>query len=126
MIDHVSIGVRDLARSASLYESALASLGHAKLVTRPATVGFGKSYPELWLNHRPALIPQPDCGTHLCLRARSQDHVEAFYQAAIAAGARGDGAPGVRPEYHALYFAAFIRDFDEHLVEVVTFLPEPK
>lgn len=124
MIDHVSLGVRDLARSTHLYEAVLLTLGHTKLVTRESTVGFGKKYPEFWLNHRPQLVPSADSGTHVCLRAKSQAQVDSFYAGAIAAGARGDGAPGVRPEYHELYYAAFFRDFDEHLVEVVTFLPE--
>lgn len=123
MIDHVSLGVRDLARSTQLYETALAALGHAKLISRTNTVGFGKKYPEFWLNHRPSLVPSADHGSHVCMRASSVAQVESFYASAIAAGARGDGAPGVRPEYHEVYFAAFIRDFDEHLVEVVTFLP---
>lgn len=122
MIDHVSLGVRDLARSTQFYEPILATLGHVRLMSRATTVGFGKTYPEFWLNHRPNLVPTLDSGSHLCLRASSQAQVEAFYESAIAAGARGDGPPGVRPEYHELYFAAFIRDFDEHLVEVVTFL----
>ncbi len=123
MIDHVSLGVRDLARSTQLYEAVLAALGHTKVVVRESTVGFGKTYPEFWLNHRPTLVPTADSGTHVCLRASSQAQVESFYASAIAAGARGEGAPGPRPEYHDLYYAAFFRDFDEHLVEVVTFLP---
>jgi catechol 2,3-dioxygenase-like lactoylglutathione lyase family enzyme len=123
MIDHVSLGVRDLERSALLYERALAAIGYAKLAVEPRTVGFGKKYPELWLNSRPALQAAADSGSHLCLRCRSKEQVVAFYRAATEAGARGDGAPGLRPEYHELYYAAFVRDFDEHLVEVVTFLP---
>jgi catechol 2,3-dioxygenase-like lactoylglutathione lyase family enzyme len=122
MIDHVSLGVRDLARSAELYERAFAALGYQKLVVRERTVGFGKKYPELWLNHRPALVANGDSGTHVCLRAQTSEQVEAFYRAALAAGARGDGPPGLRPEYHAHYVAAFVRDFEENLLEVVTFV----
>ncbi|HEX6242488.1 MAG TPA: VOC family protein [Polyangiales bacterium] len=122
MIDHVSVGVRDLARSIALYESMLAPLGHAKLVARASTVGYGKQYPELWLNARPNLILNPDSGVHVCLRAPDTAKVEEFYRAALAAGASGDGPPGLRPEYHARYFAAFVRDFDQNLVEVVTFV----
>jgi catechol 2,3-dioxygenase-like lactoylglutathione lyase family enzyme len=122
MIDHVSLGVRDLARSTALYERALAALGHHKLVSREHTVGFGKQYPELWLNYRASLGSQEGSGVHVCLRARSPEQVEQFYRAALEAGARDDGPPGFRPEYHARYFAAFIRDFDGNSVEVVTFV----
>lgn len=122
MLDHVSLGVRDLARSAALYEEVLGTLGHAKLMEREGTVGFGKKYPELWLNLRAKRVPQPGSGDHVCLRARTRQHVEAFYRVALEAGARGEGAPGFRPEYHPSYYAAFIRDFDGHLVEVVTFV----
>lgn len=122
MIDHVSLGVRDLQRSTALYSAALAALGHAPLISRETTVGFGKKYPELWLNHRPGLAGPVDSGIHVCLRASSVQAVQAFYEAALAAGARGDGAPGLRPEYHAQYYAAFVRDLDENLIEVVTFV----
>ena len=122
MIDHVSIGVRDLARSTALFEAMLGALGHTKLIERASTVGFGKQYPELWLNARPSLTLNRDSGVHVCLRARDTATVEDFYRRALAAGASGDGPPGLRPEYHARYFAAFVRDFDQNLVEVVTFV----
>ena len=122
MIDHVSIGVRDLARSTALYEPMLGALGHTKLIARPSTVGFGKQYPEFWLNARPNLTLNADSGVHVCLRAASAETVESFYRNALAAGASVDGPPGMRPEYHARYFAAFVRDFDQNLIEVVTFV----
>ena len=122
MIDHISLGVRDLAASAVLYDRVLAALGYTRLVTRASTVGFGKKYADFWLNHRPGLVRDPASGTHVCLRARSQEVVHAFHAGALAAGARDAGAPGPRPEYHPAYYAAFIRDFDEHVIEVVTFL----
>ena len=123
MIDHASIGVRDLAAAVAFYEPLLATIGMTTLVVRAATVGFGKSYPELWLNARPALAPPgADDGSHLCLRARTPDRVEAFHRTALALGAKDDGAPGPRPEYSATYYAAFIRDADGNRIEVVTFL----
>src|SRR6267378_7708837 len=68
MIDHVSVGVSDLERAARFYELALAPLGLSRLVTRPATVGFGKSYPEFWINLRTGMPPvQPGSGVHICL-----------------------------------------------------------
>lgn len=125
MIDHVSIGVRDLGRSTTLYSAALAPLGHAPMIVRETTVGFGKKYPELWLNHRPGLsgaAERVDSGMHLCLRARDVQTVQAFYAAALGAGFTSDGPPGLRPEYHAQYYAAFVRDPDGNLMEVVTFV----
>jgi catechol 2,3-dioxygenase-like lactoylglutathione lyase family enzyme len=123
MIDHVSIGVRDLAASARFYEPVLAAIGFAKLADKPGTVGFGKRYPEFWLNARPTMKQvTPDSGAHVCLRTANRDLVDAFHAAAVAAGAANDGAPGLRPEYNAAYYAAFIRDPDGNRVEVVTFI----
>src|ERR1700759_950169 len=87
MIDHVSVGVRDLERAARFYEAALAALGLSRLVTRPATVGFGKSYPEFWINLRAGMAEVPhESGTHICLRAKSAGEVDAFHAAALGAG----------------------------------------
>ena len=122
MIDHVSIPVRDLVRSAALYERLLAHLELTRLVNRPATVGFGKRYPEFWLNRRPALATGEDTGLHVCLRAESTAAVEAFHAAALAAGGVSDGAPGARPEYSAGYYAAFVRDPEGNRIEAVTFV----
>jgi catechol 2,3-dioxygenase-like lactoylglutathione lyase family enzyme len=123
MIDHVSIAVRDLAASTRFYESLLATVGYAKLVTRTDTVGFGKRYPEFWLNHRPGMqAVASDSGAHVCLRVRSIEAVDAFHAAALANGAGNDGAPGRRPEYSDGYYAAFVRDPDGNRVEAVTFL----
>ena len=123
MIDHVSIGVRDLAQSTRFYESVLATLGYAKLEARPATVGFGKKYPEFWLNVRPNLAAAaPDHGAHVCLRARSRAAVDAFHAAALAAGGTSDGPPGLRPQHGNGYYAAFIRDPDGNRTEAVTFV----
>lgn len=124
MIDHVSIGVRDLASATRFYEAVLATLGFAKLDSRPATVGFGKKYSEFWLNLRRDMAPvAADSGVHVCLRARSTDIVDAFHAAALAAGGSSDGAPGLRPQHGNGYYAAFIRDLDGNRIEAVTFLP---
>jgi catechol 2,3-dioxygenase-like lactoylglutathione lyase family enzyme len=124
MIDHVSVAVRDLAASARFYETVLATLGHALLVTRPRTVGFGKTYAELWLNHRPLMPPvDADSGAHVCLRAASVVAVDAFHAAALAAGGACDGPPGLRPHHTNRYYAAFVRDLDGNRIEAVTFVP---
>ena len=122
MIDHVSVAVADLARSAAFYEAVLAPLGLVKLVTRERTVGFGKSYPEFWINLREGLVPQPDStGIHICLRTKSEDAVRAFHAAALAQGGADAGAPGPRPAAMTTYFGAFIFDHDGNKIEAVTF-----
>lgn len=123
MIDHVSVAVRDLAVATRFYEAVLATLGFAKLEDRPATVGFGKRYPEFWINLRADLAPLPaNSGAHVCFRARSADLVDAFHAAALAAGGTSDGAPGLRPQHGEGYYAAFIRDPDGNRTEAVTFV----
>jgi catechol 2,3-dioxygenase-like lactoylglutathione lyase family enzyme len=94
MIDHVSVAVADLGRSAAFYEAVLAPLGLSRLVTREATIGFGKAYPEFWINLRDGLPPAPpSTGIHICLRTRGEDSVRAFHAAALARGGRDAGAP---------------------------------
>jgi catechol 2,3-dioxygenase-like lactoylglutathione lyase family enzyme len=123
MIDHVSISVSDLDRSTCFYEAILGAIGFTKLEARPATVGFGKKYPEFWLNLRAAMMPvAADSGAHVCLRARSAAEVDAFHAAALAAGGFCDGTPGLRPLHGDGYYAAFIRDPDGNRIEAVTFL----
>jgi catechol 2,3-dioxygenase-like lactoylglutathione lyase family enzyme len=125
MIDHVSLAVSDLERAATLYERALAPLGLSRLVTRPATVGFGKAYPEFWINLR-AGTPRiaPDSGAHICLRARSIAEIDAFYAAALEAGAVSESPPSLRPHDRVRYYAAFIVDHDGNRIEAATFPQE--
>ena len=125
MIDHISVGVSDLERAARFYEATLATLGLSRLVTRPATIGFGKKYPEFWINLRKAMARvEEGSGSHICLRARSTDEVDAFHAAALRAGGRSDGAPGLRPHDRVRYYAAFVTDPDGNRIEAVTFPPE--
>jgi catechol 2,3-dioxygenase-like lactoylglutathione lyase family enzyme len=122
MIDHVSIAVRDLAASARFYAEVLATLGYEKLADRPATIGFGKKYPEFWLNERRNMTPvDADAGAHICLRASSVEAVQAFHAAAIKAGGTSDGAPGPRSGQIGGYYAAFIRDPEGNKIEAATF-----
>jgi catechol 2,3-dioxygenase-like lactoylglutathione lyase family enzyme len=122
MIDHISVGVSDLERSARFYEAALSPLGLSQLVTRPATIGFGKAYPEFWINLRARMPPvAPESGIHICLRAKSTADVDAFHTAALNAGGRSDGAPGLRPHDRVKYYAAFVVDPDGNRIEAVTF-----
>ena len=122
MIDHVSIAVRDLNACGRFYEALLATLGYTKLVTRSGTIGFGKKYPEFWLNERRAMTPvDANSGTHVCLRAPNAEAVQEFHAAATAGGGASDGAPGPWPEYTAGYYAAFVRDPEGNKIEAVTF-----
>lgn len=125
MIDHVSVAVRDLKISARFYDALLAPLGIGRLRSSTNTIGYGKAYPEFWLNERTRLMPvAADSGAHICLRAPDTGTVDAFHAAALAAGAKSDGAPGVRTQYSSRYYAAFIRDLDGNRIEAVTFLRE--
>ena len=122
MIDHVSIAVRDLAGCARFYETVLAIIGYTKLVVRPATIGFGKTYPEFWINLRKGMAEVPrEAGTHICLRAKTTAEVDAFHAAAVGTGGTSDGAPGLRPHDRVKYYAAFVLDPDGNRIEAVTF-----
>jgi catechol 2,3-dioxygenase-like lactoylglutathione lyase family enzyme len=122
MIDHVSLAVSDIERAGVFYERALAPLGLTRLVTRPAMVGFGKAYPELWINLRVGMQrAAPDSGVHLCLRARSIAEIDAFHAAALEAGATSESLPSLRPHDRVRYYAAFVVDHDGNRIEAVTF-----
>ncbi len=125
MIDHVSVAVSNLAKSTAFYERVLAPLGLSKIVDRGVSVGFGKAYPELWLNLREELARTPDStGIHIALRARSEEAVRAFHAAALELGGRDAGAPGPRQAALTTYFGAFIFDLDGNKIEAVNF-PRP-
>jgi catechol 2,3-dioxygenase-like lactoylglutathione lyase family enzyme len=126
MIDHVSIAVRDIHAAEAFYTALLAPLGFTKLREWPAAaIGFGKKYPEFWINRRSGMAAvEAESGVHICLRATSTEAVDAFYAAALAGGGASDGAPGLRPEYHDRYYAAFIRDPDGNRLEALTFVAE--
>ena len=123
MIDHVSIAVSDLSGATRFYEVVLGAIGYSALDVRGSTVGFGKTYSELWLNARPDMAPiARGSGAHVCLRVRSTELVDAFHAAALANGGTSDGPPGLRPhDGEGGYYAAFIRDLDGNRIEAVTF-----
>jgi catechol 2,3-dioxygenase-like lactoylglutathione lyase family enzyme len=121
MIDHVSIPVRDLRAAGEFYDAILAPIGLCRLVTRDATIGLGKRYPEFWLNSRPHHVPAGNPGTHICLRAPNREAVESYHARALALGARDEGAPADRAAAMTSYFSAFIIDLDGNKIEAVTF-----
>jgi catechol 2,3-dioxygenase-like lactoylglutathione lyase family enzyme len=126
MIDHVSIGVRDLPAGGRFYDAVLGALGYTRLIVRSGTIGYGKKYPEFWLNERAMAPLDPDGGTHIALRAPDTHAVDTFHAAALAAGGRSDGTPGPRPEYTENYYAAFVRDPEGNRIEAVTFVSKPR
>ena len=125
MLDHVGINVSDLERSKAFYRAALAPLGYEIRKEHAATaVGFGvpdgprrSSDPagEFWIAKG---VPQ-EPRVHVAFTASSRAEVEAFYARALAAGGRDNGGPGLRPQYHANYYGAFVLDPDGYNVEAV-------
>ncbi len=120
MIDHVGIDVRDLAAAKSFYEEALAPLGYSKLSEYPEAVGFGEAgKPDFWVAQR----GHPGT-SHVAIRSKDRAAVDAFHAAAIAAGGKDNGPPGLRPHYHETYYAAYVHDADGNNVEAVCHQPE--
>jgi catechol 2,3-dioxygenase-like lactoylglutathione lyase family enzyme len=119
MLDHLALGVRDLAASKAFYEAALAPLGFGVVMERPGSVAFGPAArPVFWLNAR-----EPSANVHVAFAAAQRRDVDAFHAAALAAGARDNGAPGVRPHYHPHYYGAFVLDPDGNNAEAVCHTP---
>ncbi len=122
MFDHIGLRVRDIAASARFYRAALAALGHEQTAQDAASAGFGSDGSTgLWL------VQTQDAGergAHLAFRAADRASVERFYKEGIAAGGHDNGAPGVRADYSANYFAAFLVDPDGNNVEAVCLAQE--
>jgi catechol 2,3-dioxygenase-like lactoylglutathione lyase family enzyme len=127
MLDHVSLGVRDLERSRRFYDAALRALGIVRIVDfQQRGSDYGTMAGPLGVEFTITLEndPQPSSGLHLCFRAPDRAAVEAFHTAALRSGGRDDAAPGLRPEYHPDYFAAFVLDPDGHRVEALCHAPQ--
>jgi catechol 2,3-dioxygenase-like lactoylglutathione lyase family enzyme len=121
MIDHIGVSVTDVAKSKAFYRSALAPLGYAVIMEFGGDVGFGvPPKPDFWIGQAGADVAP----THVAFRAESRKHVDAFYKAAMAAGGRDNGPPGLRPDYHANYYGAFVLDPDGNNIEAVCHTPE--
>jgi catechol 2,3-dioxygenase-like lactoylglutathione lyase family enzyme len=123
MIDHIGLSVSDYGRSKAFYLAALAPLGYELVMeVREAGphAGFGLGgKPDFWIGTGKATT----AGAHVAFAAPDRTTVRAFYQAALDAGARDNGPPGLRPEYHPTYYGAFVLDPDGHNVEAVCHLP---
>ena len=121
MLDHVTIGVSDFKRSRHFYDQALHPLDIVRLYAEGENAaGFG-IHPKafFWISGRDAV----QSGAHIAFAAKDRDTVERFYEAAIRAGGRDNGGPGIREHYHPNYFGAFVLDPDGHNIEAVCHLP---
>ncbi len=118
MIDHLSIGVRDVARAKRFYDATLAPLGYTCLSAGEASLGFGDATVTLWVGAAERPVPADDkSGLHVCFAAPTRRSVDAFHAAALAAGGKDNGRPGLRPDYGASYYAAFVFDPDGYRLE---------
>lgn len=123
MIDHTGVAVSDFERSKAFYQRALAAIGYGLLMELPAFVtgsadvaGFGEPpKPDFWIHGGTPNQPP----IHVAFRVVSRAQVDAFHQAALAAGGTDNGAPGLRPHYHPHYYGAFVLDPDGHNIEAV-------
>jgi len=128
MIDHVGFSVSNYARSKAFYEKALAPLGYVLIMevqqnendAKACGFGFGPSgKPDFWIGGEGGLNKP----VHIAITAKDRAAVDAFYKAAMAAGAKDNGPPGLRPHYHANYYGAFVLDPDGHNIEAVSHAP---
>jgi catechol 2,3-dioxygenase-like lactoylglutathione lyase family enzyme len=118
MIDHIELFVSDGARSRSFYDGALAPLGIKVVMavgTKVQALGYGVDRPFFWVTPSPNLTGP----LHVAFTAENRAQVDAFHAAALAAGGRDNGGPGLRPHYHPNYYGAFVFDPDGHNIEAV-------
>ncbi|HZZ35806.1 MAG TPA: VOC family protein [Caulobacteraceae bacterium] len=120
MLDHVSVGVSDFQRARAFYDTALGPLGLKALMGGEGFAGYGDDRPFFWIGGGRGAI---QTSTHIAFSAADRSTVDAFYEAALAAGGADNGAPGVRAHYHPNYYGAFVLDPDGHNVEAVCHLP---
>jgi catechol 2,3-dioxygenase-like lactoylglutathione lyase family enzyme len=121
IIDHIGFAISNSKQSNDFYSKALAPLGIEKVMEFGGWTGFGKNgKPEFWIGE----APQVQKPMHIAFSADNREQVKQFYQAALAAGGKDNGKPGVREEYHPNYYGAFVIDPDGHNIEAVCHSPE--
>lgn len=131
MIDHISLRVSDYGRSKEFYRAALAPLGYSLAMESDSGAGFRKGYiPAFWVKQGTAVSAGAAAGggcggpaVHVAFSGDNRAAVDAFYQAAMAAGGRDNGAPALHPEYHPNYYGAFVFDPDGYNIEAVCHQP---
>jgi catechol 2,3-dioxygenase-like lactoylglutathione lyase family enzyme len=127
MLDHISIRVADHERSKKFYEAVLAPLGYSLAMETPSGTGFAREFiPDFWIKQgEPVNIEdstESGCGgpaVHVAFASDNRNTVDAFHRAALAAGARDNGGPKLRPDYHPNYYGAFVLDPDGYNIEAV-------
>ncbi len=120
MLDHIGLIVHDYQRSKAFYQAALAPLGYELVMEMGDWAGFGwGEKPQLLIKGGSSTTP----AVHIAFSAEDRETVQAFYHAALKAGGKNNGAPGLRPEYHDNYYGAYVLDPDGHNIEVVCHIP---
>ena len=121
MIDHVTANVRDFEQAKNFYVQALAPLGYSVQMEFEGAAGFGagEGIPDFWIGSG-----SERGATHVALSAKDRAAVDAFYEAALGAGGKDNGPPGLRPHYHETYYAAYVHDADGNNIEAVSHRPE--
>ena len=118
MLDHVSIGVRDIAKTKQFYDAALQPLGYTCLSDGAESLGYGKKSVEFWIIKSKRPVPADmESGLHFCFVAEQRKDVDAFYAAAMKNGGRDNGKPGLRTDYGPNYYGAFAHDPDGYRIE---------
>jgi catechol 2,3-dioxygenase-like lactoylglutathione lyase family enzyme len=118
MINHISIGVHDVAKAKRFYDAVLKPLGYTCLSESPGSLGYGRDTVALWIGAAERPVPADEkSGLHICFDAASRKGVNAFHAAALRAGGRDNGEPGLRADYGPNYYAAFVVDPDGYRIE---------
>ncbi len=131
MLDHISLGCADIEASGAFYDAVLAPLGYRRVFERNIGVAYGPGPGRegllFWIMQPrggEGAGPRHRRGHHIAFRAPRRRDVDAFFDAALTAGGKANGAPGLRPEYSDNYYAAFVRDLDGHKIEAVCRTPQ--
>ena len=121
MLDHVTVNVSDIEQAKRFYGDALAPLGYSLQMDFPGAAGFGtgEGIPDFWLGSS-----DERGASHVAFQAPDRATVDRFYEAALGAGGKDNGAPALRPHYHDTYYAAYVHDADGNNVEAVCHQPE--
>jgi catechol 2,3-dioxygenase-like lactoylglutathione lyase family enzyme len=120
MIDHIGLGVSNYQQSKKFYETALKAINYELIMEFDNVGGFGENKkPDFWISQE----EKPSQKIHVCFACENHEKVDAFYKAAMEAGGKDNGPPGIRAEYHPHYYGAFVLDPDGNNIEAVCHKP---